>query len=549
MVGAAFARTDPTALALHSSYIYLAFNILWLPIYWRMAERADIGAGWRERVSEAIWLVGSLGLAIIATAFLGPEPAMLAAFGPAIVLRYLIDERPNRAALIISARRILPFTLLIGWLALTRLSPPLNQFLQASWSINPFVGAPVWAPLFHAGTWLLVAAVLTAILRGHKRAFPVEIAAAWRTGRLAVFTVVVFAMMAELLTRSGIAGGLARGMYEIFGVWSVTVTPLISAVFGALANSGHAANGLFMPAQLSLATEAGLDIAAVVALQHAAALSFNMVSPVRMSIVCHLAGTPGHERDAYRAMMPFVLVIMEMGGAIDVEDGAGGVAGARTAEKHGGRGDLLRLGHALQRIKRDIVTFAFGHRRLDRPRCDTVDEHVAGRGLPRQPAYEGVDAAFGESVMRAGAQAAHPAGHRPAQHDATLACFHHPRQEGAREIDRAFDVGADDTIQRVLPILRHPVVVRRDGGRIDQAVDRADLPSNRIDLFAAPRIDTVDLRAIGQFVANALAYPSLIDDIEKNELRALTCTELCRGAPDAAGGTSDDDATSGQIEG
>lgn len=310
VVGAAFARTDPTALALRTSLIYLAFNILWLPIYWRMAERAGIGADWRERASEAIWLVGSLGLAIVATAFLGPEPAMLAAFGPAIVLRYLIDERPDRAALMIAARRMLPFTLLIGWLALTRLAPPLNQFLQTSWSISPFAGAPVWAPLFHAGTWLLVAAVLTAMLRGHQRAFPAEITTAWRTGRLAVLTVVVFSMMAELLSRSGIAGGLARGMYDIFGVWSVTVTPMISAVFGALANSGNAANGLFMPAQLGLATEAGLDVAAVVALQHAAALSLNMVSPVRMSIVCNLAGTPGHERDAYRAMMPFVLVII-----------------------------------------------------------------------------------------------------------------------------------------------------------------------------------------------------------------------------------------------
>ena len=81
-------------------------------------------------------------------------------------------------------------------------------------------------------------------------------------------------------------------------------------MFGALANSGNAANGLFMPAQLSLALEAGLDVVAVVALQHAAALSLNMVSPVRMSIVCQLAGTPGHERDAYRAMLPFVVVIV-----------------------------------------------------------------------------------------------------------------------------------------------------------------------------------------------------------------------------------------------
>lgn len=310
VVGAAFARTDPTALALRTSFIYLAFNILWLPIYWRMADKAGIAAGWHERISEAIWLLASLGGAIVATAFLGPEPAMLAAFGPAIVLRYLIDEKPDRAALLIAARRMLPFTLLIGWLAMTRLISPLNQFLQSSWAINPFVGTPIWAPLFHAGTWLVIAAVLTGLVRGHHRAFPIEMRAAWKTGRLAVLTVIVFSMMAELLSRSGIASGLARGMYDTFGVWSVTVTPMISAVFGALANSGNAANGLFMPAQLSLAKEAALDVAAVVALQHAAALSLNMVSPVRMSIVCNLAGTPGHERDAYRAMLPFIAVII-----------------------------------------------------------------------------------------------------------------------------------------------------------------------------------------------------------------------------------------------
>lgn len=44
----------------------------------------------------------------------------------------------------------------------------------------------------------------------------------------------------------------------------------------------------------------------MIALQHAAALSLNLVSPVRMSIVCSLAGTPGKERDAYRTMLPFV---------------------------------------------------------------------------------------------------------------------------------------------------------------------------------------------------------------------------------------------------
>jgi lactate permease len=310
IVGAAFARMDPSVLAVRSGLIYLIFNLLWLPVYWHMAERAGIGAPWRERLSELVWLAGSLGLTIAATALLGPEAALLAAFGPAIVLRYLIDEKPDRAALIAAAHRMLPFTLVIGWLALTRLAAPLTRTLQETWHIQPFDGAPTWWPLFHAGTWLIVAALLTGLLRGHRDAMPQEFRATWKTGRLAVFTIVIFSMMAELLSRSGIADGLARGMFGTLGVWSVTVTPLISAVFGALANSGNAANGLFMASQLSLAHEAGLDVAAVVALQHSAALSLNMVSPVRMSIVCNLAGTPGRERDAYRAMLPFILVIV-----------------------------------------------------------------------------------------------------------------------------------------------------------------------------------------------------------------------------------------------
>ncbi|WP_424629171.1 L-lactate permease [Bradyrhizobium sp. SYSU BS000235] len=310
IVGAAFAQTDPSSLAVHAGWIYLGFNILWIPIYWHMAERVGPVGDWRERAGEFVWLVVSLGSTILATTVLGPEIAMLAAFGPAIVLRYVVDERPDRAQLIAVAGRMLPFVLLIGWLVLTRLVGPLAQVLQATWRVEPFAGAPAWSLLFHAGTWLLVAALLTGLLRGHRDAFAAEIKAAWKTGRLAVLAIILFSMMAEVLSRSGIADGLARGMFQAFGGWSVTVTPMISAVFGALANSGNASNGLFMASEKSLAIEAGLNVTAVVALQHAAALSLNMVSPVRMSIVCNLAGTPGHERHAYREMLPFIGVVI-----------------------------------------------------------------------------------------------------------------------------------------------------------------------------------------------------------------------------------------------
>lgn len=310
IVAAAFARTDATELAVHASVLLIAFHILWLPLYWCMADEAGVAAGWRERTSEAVWLSGSLALVIAATALLGPEVAMLAAYGPLIVLRYLVDERPGRGALALALRRMAPFVLLIGGLLATRLVPPLADFFERTGQVAPFAGAPRWSPLFHAGTWLVAAAVLTGVLRGHTSAFPSEIRAAWGTGRLAVLTIITFSMMAELLSGSGIAAGLARGLFEALGRWAIVLTPIISAVFGALANSGNAANGLFMASQVSLASEAGLNPAAVVALQHMAALSLNMVSPVRMSIVCGLAGLLGRERDAWHAMLPFALAAM-----------------------------------------------------------------------------------------------------------------------------------------------------------------------------------------------------------------------------------------------
>lgn len=310
IVSAAFARMDPTELAVNSSWFMVAFNALWLPCYWRLADRSGVPGDRRERAGEALWLGGALASVIVATAALGPETAMLASYGPIIALRFLVDERPSWADIVRAARRIAPFAALIGCLVLTRLIPPLKDLLEQAGRMQPFPGTPAWSPLFHAGSWLVAAGLVTGWLRGETRSFPQEAASAWKTGRLAALTIVAFAMMAELLSGAGIADGLARGMFEAMGRWSVLLTPQVSAVFGALANSGNAANGLFMASQLSLAAEAGLSVAAVASLQQAAALSLNIVSPVRMSIVCGLAGLPGRERDAYRAMLPFATVVV-----------------------------------------------------------------------------------------------------------------------------------------------------------------------------------------------------------------------------------------------
>lgn len=305
IVGAAFAGADATALALHSSLFVAALHVVWLPLFWRLAARAGVSAGWREHASEAAWIGAGLALAIGATAWLGPEIALLAAYGPLVVLRFLLDERPHRQRLEEASRRILPFAALIGGLVLSRSIPALRELLTEAGRLAPFPGAPAWSPLFHAGTWLVAGGIATALARGHGADLPREMKAAWRTGRLAVLTIILFSMMAEVLSVSGIAAALARGLSAALGPSAVMMTPFLAGTFGAITNSGNAANGLFMASQVTLATAAGLNLPAVVALQHISGLTMSMFSPVRMAIVCSLAGAPGQERLAYRMMLPF----------------------------------------------------------------------------------------------------------------------------------------------------------------------------------------------------------------------------------------------------
>jgi lactate permease len=307
IVGAAFAGTTPTDLVLHSSVFVAALNTAWLPLFWRLASQAGLPTKWAEHVSEAFWLASCLVVVIGATVLVGPEAAMLAAYGPIIVLRFLVDERPGLAAVIDALWRLLPFAAVIVWLVAIRLVQPLHQVLDEAVKLSPFLGAPVWFPLSHAGTWLIAAGLLTGLLRGHAYAFPSEMRAVWRTGRLAIFTVVSFAMMAEVLSISGIAAGLAQGLFRSLGQWAVVMTPILAGLFGVVTNSGGAGNGLFMASQIDLATTAGLTVSAVAALQHMSGLTMSMFSPVRMAIVCSLAGTPGMEGDAYRVMLPFAV--------------------------------------------------------------------------------------------------------------------------------------------------------------------------------------------------------------------------------------------------
>jgi lactate permease len=281
--------------------------VVWMILFWRTARHAGLRADAAEHRREAVWMAASLGLLTAATALLGPETALLAAYGPLIVLRFLLDRRPGRPQAVAAAKRALPYILVIACLVATRLIPGLNRALGALADIRPFADLPAWMPFLHAGSWLIAGALAMAAWHRQPGALGTQARASWKTGRHAVMSVFLFAMMAEVLAGAGISQAYADGLFATLQDWTILITPVLAGAFGILANSGNAPNSLFMPSQLSLAVHAGLNVPAAAALLHVSGTAMGIFSPVRMSIAAGLAHGQGQERSVYVLLLPFAL--------------------------------------------------------------------------------------------------------------------------------------------------------------------------------------------------------------------------------------------------
>lgn len=307
LLASAYARVPATQLALYSMVPVAALMAVWLVLFWRGARTAGLQACAAEHGREAAWMALSLALLSAATALLGPETALLAAYGPLIVLRFALDRRPGQAEAKQAAAKAMPYILLIACLVATRLVPDLNRTLARLADFRPFADLPAWAPFLHAGSWLVAGALAMAAWHRRPRVLGAQARAAWMTGRHAVVSVFLFAMMAEVLAGAGISGAYADGLFSSLQDWTILITPLLAGAFGILANSGNAPNSLFMPSQLSLAIQAGLNVPAAAALLHVSGTAMGIFSPVRMSIAAGLAHGRGQERSVYVLLLPFAL--------------------------------------------------------------------------------------------------------------------------------------------------------------------------------------------------------------------------------------------------
>jgi lactate permease len=308
IVGAQLAGLTPSDLGVHSAILTVPLLLAWLCVFWRIAAAAGVPGTTLDFAVEVTCTIMVGALLIFSNAMFGPEVSGLAALGPLIAVRFLIggERGPDRWQSVI--RFGLPYAALIAVLIATRAIPPVNLLLSQAIAIRPFADGPTWFPLLHPSSWLLAIGLATACAFGRPALASGALARAWLRGRKPILTIMCFLAMAQVMTVSGIASGLAKGLRLSLGPLAALATPLFAGLFGFLTSSSSATNGLLMPSQAALAAETQLSLPWLAALQNTAAAAATMLSPVRIAVGCALVGEPDLERAVYSRAWPLGLI-------------------------------------------------------------------------------------------------------------------------------------------------------------------------------------------------------------------------------------------------
>ena len=189
---------------------------------------------------------------------------------------------------------LLPFFVLLCSLCISRLLPPVSEFLQ-SIEFNLFNGIRI-APFYHAGFYLMVAAVVGLLLfssaRRDYKQLSIRVFSQWINATLAVGG---FILLGQLMMDSGmtslIAGSLVSGLSQHY----IFAVPVIGALGGFLTASNAASNALFMSLQVEAAAELALPLDVVASAQNAAGSNVTLASPGRLVFAASVVGQAGAE--------------------------------------------------------------------------------------------------------------------------------------------------------------------------------------------------------------------------------------------------------------
>ncbi|WP_208349570.1 L-lactate permease [Pseudaestuariivita rosea] len=258
--------------------------------------------------------------ALVLAALAGPELATLGAAlaGTAVfvaVWRWRnAGPAPNLAGL---PRDLAPYGVVLALVLVTRLVPPLKEFLGTpvwSWQIDGgFTGS--FQPLYHPGTILILGFLLGALMTRQGAVIWTALTAALRRLLPVAVALLVMLTLSRLMVHSGMIQVLALTAAQTGAIWPF-LAPFIGILGTFITGSATASNILFTELQLSTADTLGLSPSAMAAVQGFGAAVGNIVAPHNIIAGSATVGLVGKEGDVLARTAIPCLIAAGIGGTL-----------------------------------------------------------------------------------------------------------------------------------------------------------------------------------------------------------------------------------------
>lgn len=300
-VGSAISGVPGQELGARNAWI-VAFELPFLlALFWHWSRRAGFPTPAMRKLGQLAWVI-AMGVSLILWHRVAPwELVGVLATGPLLALRLLLSDPPRSWATWRAAGlAALPYLLLAGVLLASRL-------WRGAPALQPFDGLPP-IPANHAMVAIAAVALLVALLRPQPGALiAAALARAWRPA----LALLAFVLLSRFLSNAGIPQALARALAESLGPAAPFASPVLAGIAAFFAGTNVGANSTMMPLQSELGRLAGMDRAALPAIQNGTL--FLLLAPQVVGMVAGLAGRGVTPAAVWRVAWPVALVGLGVG--------------------------------------------------------------------------------------------------------------------------------------------------------------------------------------------------------------------------------------------
>jgi lactate permease len=266
---------------------------------------------------------------LVIAAFVGPELPTLAgaiAGGAIFILgirRWAAhDERAQadtRSGMSL-ARAMAPYLILVAFVLVTRLLPPLRDALQGvtfTWEAAEGRFGGSFEPLYHPGTMLFIAFLLGALVQGARPGqLGHSLGQASRTLLPVAAALVAMLGLARVMVHAGMVDAIAAAAADaVGGAWPM-LSPAVGALGTFVTGSATASNALFSDLQVATAEAIGKDVTTVLGAQDVGAALGNAIAPHNLIAAAAIVGLAGRESEILRRTLPVTVPLVVAAGAV-----------------------------------------------------------------------------------------------------------------------------------------------------------------------------------------------------------------------------------------